>query len=198
MSETVGRRERKRRQTADHLAETAWSLFESRGFEQVTMEAIAEAADVAKGTLYKHFLVKEALLVHTFHAQLKSTLPALLERLEGIAGVRERLRTFFMLSADWSESRRAYLPHYLRFRMQPNGDAAVGRSGTDLIFAHILETGIGSGELRDDLPLQACVHYLSFLYLATLLRWLDSPNLSLTREFEAMLSLFIDGLAHSP
>jgi AcrR family transcriptional regulator len=54
----IGRRERKRLQLLDFLADTAWGLFESEGFAAVTMERIADVADVAKGTLYKHFPVK--------------------------------------------------------------------------------------------------------------------------------------------
>ena len=48
----AGRRERKRIQTLDHLAATAFSLFEQHGYDAVTMEQIAAQADVSKGTLY--------------------------------------------------------------------------------------------------------------------------------------------------
>ena len=46
-----GRRERKRLLQLDHLADTAWALFDAEGYEAVTMERIAAVADVAKGTL---------------------------------------------------------------------------------------------------------------------------------------------------
>src|SRR5579872_4211915 len=68
--EPAGRRERKRERTLDHLAATAFALFEAQGYESVTMEQVAAAADVAKGTLYNHFPVKEALLAHWIHAEL--------------------------------------------------------------------------------------------------------------------------------
>ena len=48
MLKTKGRRERKREQTMDHLADTAWAMFAELGFDTVTMEAIADTADVAK------------------------------------------------------------------------------------------------------------------------------------------------------
>ena len=41
----ANRRERKRLQQLDHLADTAWALFEAQGFEAVTMEAVAAAAE---------------------------------------------------------------------------------------------------------------------------------------------------------
>ncbi|CAJ0730919.1 hypothetical protein R77592_02498 [Ralstonia mannitolilytica] len=55
----TGRRERKRLQTLDHLAATAFALFEQHGYDAVTMEQIAAQADVSKGTLYNHFPLKE-------------------------------------------------------------------------------------------------------------------------------------------
>ena len=116
MSALRGRRERKRQQTLDHLADTAWQLFATQGYESVTMEAIAEAADVAKGTLYKYFPVKEALLRHRFHRELLDSLPDLLKELATLPGTAERLRGFLARSADWSIRNRDYLGHYLRER----------------------------------------------------------------------------------
>ena len=73
-----GRRERKRQEKLDHIAETAHRLFEAHGYEAVTMEQLAVAADVAKGTLYSHFPVKEAVLAHWLHMQLEQDLEQLL------------------------------------------------------------------------------------------------------------------------
>jgi hypothetical protein len=64
ISTELGRRERKRLQQLDHLADTAWTLFEAEGYEAVTMERIAAEADVAKATLYKHFPAKDKAPIH--------------------------------------------------------------------------------------------------------------------------------------
>lgn len=192
MTKSTGRRERKRLQTIDKLAETAWKLFEERGFEQVTMEAIAEAADVAKATLYKHFPVKESLLLHRFHHQMKAEQPGILARLEKIPDTRGRLRAFFHITAEWSERHRGYLPHYLHFRMNPAGRGS--RSGTDSVFTWLIEAGIQRGELSRDLSPETGVHYLTFLYLGALLRWLSTPNLILNDELDGVVALFLDGM----
>lgn len=62
MTEVVGRRERKKAQTRQALADAALALFLERGFDQVGVKEVAEAADVSVTTLFKHFPSKEALV----------------------------------------------------------------------------------------------------------------------------------------
>jgi len=62
MTEVIGRRERKKAQTRKALADAALELFLARGFDQVGVKEVADAADVSVTTLFKHFPGKEALL----------------------------------------------------------------------------------------------------------------------------------------
>jgi AcrR family transcriptional regulator len=62
MTEVIGRRERKKAQTRRALADAALELFLARGFDQVGVKEVADAADVSVTTLFKHFPSKEALV----------------------------------------------------------------------------------------------------------------------------------------
>ena len=62
MTQTIGRRERKKAATRKSLADAALRLFLDRGYDQVSIRDIAEAADVSTTTLFKHFPSKEALV----------------------------------------------------------------------------------------------------------------------------------------
>ncbi|MFF3402462.1 TetR/AcrR family transcriptional regulator [Streptomyces sp. NPDC002659] len=62
MTEPTGRRERKKAQTRRSLADAALELFLDRGYDQVGVKDVAEAADVSVTTLFKHFPSKEALV----------------------------------------------------------------------------------------------------------------------------------------
>ncbi|MEU9606287.1 TetR/AcrR family transcriptional regulator [Streptomyces sp. NPDC048057] len=58
-----GLRERKKRRTRQHISDTATGLFMERGFEDVTIAEIAEAADVSVNTVYNYFSTKEDLFL---------------------------------------------------------------------------------------------------------------------------------------
>lgn len=190
-----GRRLRKREETADRLVDTAFTLFAAHGYEAVTMEQIAAAADVAKGTLYNHFPVKEALLSHRFHADLSAALPGLFADLAALPGRIDRLRAFLHASAAYNERARDYLAPYLHYRLSRPVDTLGrdNRSGLDPIYTRLLADAQAAGEIRQDLPAQQLADYLAFMHLGTLLRWLRTPEASLAAEFDAMLDLFIDG-----
>lgn len=57
-----GRRDRKKTATRERLIAEAARLFETKGFDETTTTEIAEAADVAQRTLFRHFPTKEAVL----------------------------------------------------------------------------------------------------------------------------------------
>lgn len=58
----VGRRERKKAATRQAIADAALRLFLERGYDQVSVRDVAEAADVSTTTVFKHFSGKEALV----------------------------------------------------------------------------------------------------------------------------------------
>ena len=69
----VGRRERKKSQTRDLIAETARRLFAERGFDGVSVAEIARQADVSETTVFNHFRTKEDLVywrMNTFEGEL--------------------------------------------------------------------------------------------------------------------------------
>src|SRR5262245_999372 len=57
------RRERKKEAIRSQIIASGIELFSARGIEDVTVEEIAEAADIGKGTIYNYFQTKEDIVV---------------------------------------------------------------------------------------------------------------------------------------
>jgi AcrR family transcriptional regulator len=61
-SKEPGLRERKKRQTRQAIATAAYELFAERGFDGVTVAAVARRADVSEATVFNYFPTKEDLV----------------------------------------------------------------------------------------------------------------------------------------
>jgi AcrR family transcriptional regulator len=67
-------RQRKKDRTHHDIAEAAWALFLQRGYEQTSVNEIADRANVAPRTFFRYFPTKEAVLF-----------PEIDEALDGVA-----------------------------------------------------------------------------------------------------------------
>lgn len=59
-----GLRERKKAATMRHIQAAALELFRRDGFDRVTVEQVADAADVSPRTVYRYFGTKEGLILN--------------------------------------------------------------------------------------------------------------------------------------
>ncbi|MFI2641785.1 TetR/AcrR family transcriptional regulator [Streptomyces sp. NPDC018610] len=99
----MGRRERKKAATRQAIADAALRLFLERGYDDVGIREIADAADVSTTTLFKHFPVKEALVFDEDADQEARLLAAVRERPTGQsvpAALREHALRHRMATAD--------------------------------------------------------------------------------------------------
>lgn len=86
-------RERKKLRTRHRLLTVATDLFLERGFDQVSVAEIAEAADVSKMTVFNYFGTKEDLICAPLEEHLDDVPRAVRERAPGesaLAAVRRQ------------------------------------------------------------------------------------------------------------
>jgi AcrR family transcriptional regulator len=164
----MGLRERKKEQTRQLIAQTAWRLFADRGFDGVTVAEVARQAEVAVATVFNYFPTKEDLFyerLEAFEARLmeavatraagESVLAAfrrhllssggLLAQVEaGDAQALERLRTVHRLIAD--------SPSLLAREQQ-----AMTRTADTLAALLAAETGARADDLRPQAAANALV-----------------------------------------
>ncbi|WP_447038733.1 TetR/AcrR family transcriptional regulator [Streptomyces sp. DSM 118878] len=98
--ESLGLRERKKRQTAHRIWRTALDLFLERGFDKVSVAEIADAADVSKMTVFNYFGTKEDMLLAPMEEHVADAADAVRDRGPGESAVTALRRQFLAKIAE--------------------------------------------------------------------------------------------------
>ncbi len=95
-----GRRARKRRELRERIQHAAQELFLEIGFDHVTVEQVAERADVSRATFFNYYSSKAALLreladklTDKLHRRLEATR-------DGATSTEEQIRELFRQTTD--------------------------------------------------------------------------------------------------
>jgi AcrR family transcriptional regulator len=115
--------ERRRAATRDRIVVAAGRHFAAAGPDAVTLNQVADAADVARGTLYSHFQTKDALLCAIVEPVLRLAIrkTSALGRLDARNGIDQLLGLYLDLWRDHPDALR------IAYRAQ---DIPVGDLGT--------------------------------------------------------------------
>ncbi|WP_043639459.1 TetR/AcrR family transcriptional regulator [Nonomuraea candida] len=98
-----GLRERKKRETRQRISDIATGLFIARGFDNVTVAEIAQAADVSVNTVFNYFGTKEDLFADRQELAVDLPQRVLRERAPGEGVVRAFRRDYLdaIDTRDW-------------------------------------------------------------------------------------------------
>jgi AcrR family transcriptional regulator len=96
----TGRRQRRAAETRLRLFRCALQLFSERGFSNVTVEDITEAADVGKGTFFNYFQSKDHVLSVMAEIQLGKAAEAMALATESKQTVHAVLHRLFLRLAE--------------------------------------------------------------------------------------------------
>jgi AcrR family transcriptional regulator len=87
LNPAVDRRTRKRLATRQSISDAATRLFMERGFDRVTIEEIAQAADVGRMTVFNHFPRKEDMFFDREEEAREVAFEAVRSRLPGTSPI---------------------------------------------------------------------------------------------------------------
>ena len=170
----MSRRQRRATETRLRLFRCALQLFAERGFPNVTVEDITEAADVGKGTFFNYFETKDHVLGVMAEIQLGKVHEALEQARAGKKSIHSVLRHLFDRLAEEPgrspELGRALLTAFLaseRSRQLMDRTMSEGRRTV----AEIIRLGQERGEISQRLKKEQVALYLQQTFLGTLLLW---------------------------
>lgn len=190
------KRELKKAQTRQKIAEAAVELFELNGYEMTTVQQIADRAAVAKGTFFNYFSSKEELMM-----DLQGMV--IMKEIESVVGkpgpVVPRLQAvLFEYARNYPMSRsvtRAVLQgiygsdnmrnlHCLRSEeLQGN-------------LVPVVEHAQHKGEVRTDLPASAIAQLAVQTYFGVLMSWaLEQGESELSDQMALAFEIFVQGIS---
>ena len=196
MTTELSRRERKKDETRERIVGAAIRLFMKKGFESTTVDEIAEAADVAKGTFFNYFPRKEAVLdalgeqvVHEMEEVTRGLLAqpgTASDKIHRFAGEITRRHS------SNRELSRVFVQRMLSKLQEPTHSTA---TRIRELLRSLIEQGQAAGEIR---PLDAsrASAVIQGAAIGTLLAWFsrESGAFDLETELQERLSIILDGL----
>jgi len=127
----------------------AIKVFGKKGFADTSVDDVAAAAKIAKGTLYLYFRSKEDIYTTAVQQAIREIQALIAERVTASRGVREKLAVAISIRLEfWIDHQSLYrllltVGREQKHRRQTNNSLRVGHAG----FVAILQEGIAAGEL---------------------------------------------------
>ena len=185
------------------IMQAAEGLFRTRQFHEITLDEIAQRADVGKGTIYLHFTDKDDLFLQTALAGFDELCELVARRsFDGVAFAQGLLQTCEEISGFFRQRR----PLFRIIRAE--GDRALGRGGglrqrwlsrrrkLTAAVATIIARGVASGNVRQDIPAPVLAEYLLGMLRTRALEMEDTPEPQ--RGLPPLVDLFTSGAIHCP
>lgn len=157
----------------ERVIDAAFIQFRSHTYDEVTVGAVADAAEVAKGSFYRHFASKEELftaVVEHLLAELATNFAEAVDTLggaEGLAGDPQRFASVFALLVARS----------LPVLLEVGAWAAKGRPAAQVLSRDVLRTlaeAVGRPLAPED-PIPAGLAVIESAF-GTVLRWAMQPD----------------------
>ena len=195
----LGLRERKKQETAERIYLTALKLFRERGYEATTVEEIAQAAEVAKGTFFNYFPTKDAVLSYLGQRQMRVLYEAIAATVDfDTWPVSEQLMFVFeTLAAGIQDEREFVRVVSLEVYRSASAFSDTTSSARQLyeLFVGIVRRGQERRELRATVLADSMALILIGTYFYTFFAWLELDNPpALALMLRVHLDLLLQGM----
>ncbi|MBE1547862.1 mycofactocin system transcriptional regulator [Mycobacterium sp. OAS707] len=188
----VGRR---RSTTTDHISNVAIDLFAARGFDEVSVDDVAEAVGIARRTLFRYYPSKNALPWGDFDAHLDH-MRDLLNELEPDVPVKEALRTALLAFNSFDDQETARHRQRMRVILETAALQAYSMTmyaGWRAVVAAFVAQRLGV-KVEDIVP-QTVAWTMLGVALSAYENWLADESVSLAQALGAAFDTVSDGLA---
>jgi len=189
--------DRKKEETKQKIITVTMELFKVQGVDATTMEQIAREVDIAKGTLYNYFPVKEAIISEYIQRSFKERNSERILQFSQMPDTRSRMISILSTLMEGVQKEKEIFEKYFVYQIQNmlslSRDAGF-KSGMKLLAQEIIVLGQQSGEIRSDLPFDILVALFEFVFVEVAQEFYKQPeNFNACETIESCVDLFMNG-----
>lgn len=197
-NQTSTRMDRKREATSRKIIDTTVDLIRETGYSAVTMEQIAARADIAKGTLYNYYPVKEAIIYDYIDRESNTLNAERIQRMRRLPDTRARMRVSLTELVEGVKQRSEIFEVFFTYRVQQMvslSRADSRTSGLHALESEILRLGQEAGEIRTDMPLEILEGLYEFVFVVVVQQFYNHPtDFNPQQVIDHCIDLFMNGV----
>ncbi|NMD71214.1 TetR/AcrR family transcriptional regulator [Bacillus sp. DNRA2] len=191
-------REQQAEETRQRIYQTALRLFETKGFNQVSVDEIVRKSKSSKGAFYGHFASKYDIFIEKFkeidlfYENFVQNLPSHLPFEEKVIALFDAQMTFLQNELGEDLMRSVYTSGLIK--NEANFFANTDRSLYKILKQFVNEA-IDHGELPNSIEIDKTSLFISRCMRGTLYDWLSfGDTFNLNDEAKTFIAIFLKGL----
>jgi len=191
-------RKQQAQETKKHIYLTALTLFQTKGFDQVTVDEIVQESKSSKGAFYGHFTSKYDIFLEKFkeidhfYEEFTTTLPVNLSFKEKVISLIDAQMKYLKDDLGMDLMRSVYKSGLIEDERNffSNSERKLYK-----ILHSFIQKAIKDGELSVQINVQETVIYITRCMRGSLYDWLVfGKDFDLLQESKGFIDIFLDGL----
>ncbi|MAT58198.1 MAG: hypothetical protein CMF23_09525 [Ignavibacteriae bacterium] len=205
--EILSRKERERQFKRNEILKAACKIFAEKGFENSTLDEIAEASEYGKGTLYNYFQNKEDIYVALLEMIIQNYLNMLSESANKTDNIFDFLKIVTEELIKFSLNNDDAFLLLTKMRAIPNGESHLKKSkkleehlsNVNQIYTKYFNKSVENGEIRkiDNETILVLYRNLAFSYIYHLKYCKKLENIDIKKESQFLLDFLFNGIKNN-
>lgn len=193
-TETLSKRELRKREIQSRILRNAYSLFVAKGFEATTVAEIIQESSVSKRTFFSYFPAKTDLLAFMAGEMSRITRRKACEIGEKNWKFERKIKTYFSDCMEETQNADEFAKILLRYSfssMQPSeGKEMAIEEG----FVELLKKSYDKGELDSKYSIEMLAQMVHGIFASLILSWINGPDYPLASRSKQAAELAIKAI----
>jgi AcrR family transcriptional regulator len=196
--EGESRRERKKRELRGRIYDEAGRLFLRQGFDETTVEQIAETADVSQATFFNYFPSKDDLIQQMTSEVLGVVQLLVEEQRKRDASTRARIGEMAGRATQLIQNTQLLTRDLLRALMRKPGGSGALLADVRHALAEFIRDGQERGDVRADRDAEFLAEMLIAVFYGTITHWLNDPHYPFPARMREAAAFLCESIAPRP